>query len=459
MKIMLILPKFETHIITPPLGLGYLASSLRNAGHKVILLDCNLKNISPTKFSLILKKEKPDIVGVNAMTTYYSEALKYINEAKKQNIITFLGGPHITALPERSLKESNADFIFVGEAEKSIVELVNALENKKNYKNIKGIGYKDKNKLIINKRPDLIENLDSLPMPAWDLMNPEGYPIAPHGAFVKRFPVAPVITTRGCPFNCTFCASKCIWMQRLRFRNPQKVVDEIEMLHKKFNVKEFHFEDDNFTANKKHAMEVCREIIRRKLNIVWACPNGVRIDRLDRELLACMKKSGCYLLAFGIESGNQNILDNINKKLELEKVPEILKMVKESGIETWGFFILGLPNEDMDTINNTINFAVNNSFDRAQFCIFTPLPGSDIFNQWNKQGNLDWKKFNFFNIVYTPENMTPEDLKKLHKKAFRKFYLRPRIMFNMLKNLKAKQIKWLAKRAMQYGFLKNENKN
>jgi radical SAM superfamily enzyme YgiQ (UPF0313 family) len=278
--------------------------------------------------------------------------------------------------------------------------------------------------------------------------------MAPHGAFAKRFPVAPIITTRGCPFNCSFCASKCIWQQRLRFRNPIKIVDEIEFLHKKFGVKEFHFEDDNFTANKEHARNVCKEIIKRKLDIVWACPNGVRIDMLDLELLKIMKKSGCYLLAFGIESGNQKIVNNMNKHLNLSIVPKILKMAKESGIETWGFFILGLPGETYNSAIQTINFAVKNRFDRAQFCIFTPLPGSDIFSNWkSKNKKTDWSKFNFFNIVYT-DILSEKQLRALHKKAFREFYFRPRIFFNLVKNIKAGQIKWLVKRMLQYKFVK-----
>jgi len=277
---------------------------------------------------------------------------------------------------------------------------------------------------------------------------------APHGAFVKKFPVAPIITTRGCPFNCSFCASKCMWMQKLRFRNPIRVVDEIELLNKQYGVKEFHFEDDNFTANKNHAMKVCQEIIRRNLDIVWACPNGVRIDTLDEQLLRIMKKSGCYLLAFGIETGSQEIADNMNKHLDLSKVPEKLKMVRDAGIETWGFFIIGLPGDNVKTISKTIDFAVSNAFRRAQFCIFTPLPGSEIFSKMENK-DYDWDKFNFFNTAYCT-SLQEKEIQELHKKAFRKFYLRPSIIFGLIRNLKLRQVKWLLKRAADYKFLKSK---
>jgi len=451
---MLVYPKFETHIITPPLGLGYLAATLLKEGHEVILLDCVLKNIDIEKFRQILKNEKPDVVGVNAMTTYYSSAKKYVTEAKKQGITTVMGGPHSTALPKETLEDSGADFILIGEAEKSFPNLLNSLEKKKNLMSVKGICFKKNNKIIMTPEEDLIQNLDELPLPSWNMMNPNDYPIAPHGAFLKRFPCAPIITTRGCSFNCTFCASKCTWRQKLRFRDPKKVVDEIEMLNKKFGVKEFHFEDDNFTLKREHALEVCKEIIRRKLDIVWACPNGVRIDRLDEELLKWMKKSGCYLLAFGLESGDQKILNTATKNLDLSQVSKALRMVKKIGIQTWGFFILGLPGETMESALKTIKFARNNEFDRAQFCIFTPLPGSEIFEKWTiDKKNLNWNDFNFFNIVYT-DKLSEEQLRKLHKRAFREFYLRPKIFFNLLRDLKLKQIKWLAKRAFDYKIFK-----
>ncbi len=455
MKVMLINPSFRTHIVTPHLGLGYLASSLRDAGHEVALLDCLARGISPEKIKTEVEKINPDIVGITAMTTYYSVALKYVEKIKELGKLTILGGQHITARPAESLKESKADFVIYGEGERTIVELVNAIENNGGFSSINGIGYKNQGNIVINPRRDLIENLDTIPMPAWDLMPPKKYPPAPHGAVAKRFPVAPIITTRGCPFNCAFCASKCIWQQKLRFRDAKSVVDEIELLVNEYGVREFHFEDDNFTANKNHALSICNEIIKRKLDIVWACPNGVRIDRIDQELLTKMKESGCYLLAFGIESGNQEILDRVNKRLNIDMAPKIIKMVKDNGIETWGFFIIGLPGETRETARKTIEFAKKIPLDRAQFCMFTPLPGSDIFNEWvKKEGieNFDWEKFNFFNVIYESDSLKKEDLVELQKKAFREFYFRPKILFNLLKNIKPRQFRWILKRILAYKY-------
>jgi len=451
MKIILVLPRIDTYVITPPLGLGYLASSLRVAGHKVMLLDCLVKNIGVGKFRKILELHRPDLVGINTMTSYYTEAIRYVRAAKEMGIKTCLGGPHVSALTQRSLIESGADFILVGEADHSIVELADALEKGGDLSKIDGLAYWEKGKIRINPARKLIADLDSLPFPDWVQLNPNQYPYAPHGAFVKRFPVAPIVTTRGCPFNCSFCASKCVWLRILRFRNPKKVVDEIEMLYTKYGVREIHIEDDNFTSNRKHAEEVCKEIIRRKLDITWACPNGVRIDFLDRELLKLMKKSGCYLLALGIESGNQAILDKMEKHLDLSKVPGILRMIHEVGIETWGFFILGLPGETKQTIMQTIRFAKENEFDRAQFGILTPLPGSTIFEEWAKgKTDFDWKKFNFYDLVYVTEGLKGEDLLRLQTKAYRAFYFRPKIVINLIKNIRAKQLSFILKRLKTY---------
>ena len=455
MKVMLINPYFRTHTITPPLGLVYLASSLRSAGQEVTILDCLAKEIDPEKIEREVQKQNPDIVGITAMTTCYSEALRYVEKTKELGVLTMLGGPHVSARPTESLRESKADFVVYGEGERSIVELVNAIESKSGFSSICGIGYKNQGEIVINPGRDLIEDLNTIPMPAWDLMPPKEYPPAPHGAVVKRFPVAPIVTTRGCPFNCAFCASKCIWQHKLRFRSAKNLVDEIELLVNEYSVRELHFEDDNFTANREHALSICNEIVKRKLDITWACPNGVRIDELDQELLIRMKESGCYLLAFGIESGSQKILDGVNKKLDINMVQEVIRMVKDVGITTWGFFIIGLPGETKETARETIEFAKKMPLDRAQFCMFTPLPGSDAYDEWvrrEKIEDFEWENFNFYSVVCESDSLQKKDLAELQRKAFREFYFRPKILFNLVKNIKPQQIRWILRRMLAYKY-------
>lgn len=445
MKIILVQPKFNTHLITPPLGLGYLASSLIQDGHSVQLLDCVSRDIDVIK---IIRDTSPDFIGITILSISYNSAITLIKEIKeysKAKIV--IGGSHVSALPEQSLKDSGSDFAIIGEGENTFRELCSNL----NYKSIRGLAFWCDKNIVINQPRDLIKDIDSIPFPAWDIIEPNSYPPTPHGAFYKYFPIAPITTTRGCPYDCIFCASKCTWRQKLRVRSAKNVVDEIEYLHKTFGIREFHFEDDNFTFSKKHAMDVCNEILNRKLDIAWACPNGVRIDKLDLELITLMKKSGCYQLSFGIESGSQKIIDSINKHMDLKIVPEIIKMIKDSGIGTCGFFMVGLPEDTKETIEQTIDFSISVPFDTAQFSRFIPLPGTKPFDDWYKD-NFDWNMINHVGhkSTYQTHNLTSEEITALQKKAFRKFYFRPKTIFKVMINMKPIQYYWFLKRIADY---------
>ncbi len=450
MKVLLLQPNFDTHIITPPLGLGYLAGALLKDGHDVILFDCIAKGIDNQKIIEILTKERPDVIGISVLSISFKNTIDLITLIRK-NITTLvvIGGPHVSALPEYSLETSKADIAVIGEGENTFREIASG----KSLNEINGICFWSDNKIITTPSRPFIDDLDTIPFPAWSLIQPDNYPPTPHGAFYKKYPIAPITTTRGCPFNCIFCASKCTWKQKLRARSAMNVVDEIEYLHRNFGIQEFHFEDDNFTFSKKHAMAVCEEIIRRGLDIVWACPNGVRIDKLDKELIDTMKRSGCYLLAFGIESGSQEILDKMNKKLDLDIVPNIIKMVKDAGIETCGYFIVGLPDETYETIESTIELSLSLPLDRAQFSRFVPLPGTSIFDEWwEKDKNIDWDMINHVgnNSIYCTKNLTKEELTELQRSAFRRFYFRPKILTKTLYSLKPRQYYWFVKRILDY---------
>jgi len=445
MKIILIQPKFNTHLITPPLGLGYIAGSLIKDGHNVKLLDCIKEDIDVLKE---IRETSPDFIGITILSISYGVAIKLIKDIRKNSDTKIvIGGAHVSALPEQSLKDTEADFAVIGEGEETFRELC----SNNDYKNINGLAFRKDEEIIINKPRDLIKDIDSIPFPAWEIINPDTYPPTPHGAFYKHFPIAPITTTRGCPFNCIFCASKCTWKQKLRVRSAKNVVDEIEYLNKKFGIQEFHFEDDNFTFSRSHVVDVCNEILERKLNIVWACPNGVRIDKLDYEIVSLMKKSGCYQLSFGIESGSQEIINSINKHMDLKIVPNVVKMVKSLGIKTCGFFIVGLPEDTKETIEETINFSISVPFDVAQFSRFIPLPGTKPFDDWYKD-NFDWNMINHVGdkSTYRTKNLTTKEIISLQKKAFWRFYLRPKTILKVIISMKPIQYYWFVKRIADY---------
>ncbi len=454
-KIILISPyQNDPQIIAPPLGLGYLAGSLLAAGHDdVEIIDCVRDGITTETLGRILSEKKPDLIGITVVTSTYPSAVELCKTAR--NCCTakiILGGPHPSALPELTLRDTGADAVIVGEGEKTITELAVSEDE---WSKVHGIAYLDsKSGKFVKTEPRKIEpDIDKLAWPAWQLIALAKYPNSAHGAISKNFPTAPIITSRGCPYDCSFCAVNNIWQHKFRRRSPKNVVDEIEYLVKTFGVNEIHIEDDNFTLIREHAEKISQEIIDRKLNISWKCPNGVRADRLDLDLLTLMKKSGCYLLAFGIESGSDEILKRHSKAIDKEKIKEAVRMCKEVGIETQGFFILGLPGETKETIDETIRFSKELELDWAYFSSFTPFPGSSLWNELKDETrDLDWSLLKQSTVARSFCSLSDDELKAQQKRAFREFYFRPKMLVNLAKHVRLSQLGFLFERAKKQFF-------
>lgn len=434
------------------MGLAYIAAVLKRKDVTVEILDCPALNISFKELRRKIDRSHPDLVGITCMSCQYPSALKVAKIVKEvdEETKTVLGGSHPTALPVQCLQERNVDVVVVGEGEYTTLELVESLEESSPLSKVDGIAYKQDGRIIVNPRRAPIVNLDELPFPAWDLLPMKDYPPAPHGAFVKKPPVTSMITSRGCPFRCSFCSSPILWGRLWRARSPRNIVDEIEYLYNVYGIREIHFEDDNFTLKKKRVIETCDEIIQRGLDIVWACPNGVRIDTLDEEILKKMKESGCYRLAFGIESGSQRILDGVKKDIKLRRVEETIKRAKDIGIETVGFFMIGLLEDNEQTVRQTIAFAKKLPLDQAEFGICTPFPGSELYDIAFKKGSLetrDWEKYDTFKAVSKTNALSTSDLERWQKRAFLEFYLRPRILIKTLLRVRSlENLRWIIKR-------------
>lgn len=448
MKVLLIEPNYDSHVIHPPLGLGYLAAWLEREGHKVSLYNGTLHKARDEDFLSAIQIFGPDLIGISLMTRAHNKVKKLIaaikNEIGDMSPVV-IGGPQVTAAPAIVFKDLNADFAVFGEGELTLADLVRYLNvGRKDFKEIPGLVFKDQNGQILqNMARPLINNLDTLPYPAWHLMPPGKYRVAPILAPAKGQPIAQIMTGRGCPYNCSFCASNSTWKRKLRLRSAWHVLGEIQMLIKDYGVKEIHFCDDSFTSNMKRAEEICDAIIAEKFNIHWQCPNGIRGDRINDTLLKKMKKSGCYSVGLGVESGNINILKSVEKKLDLEEVKRTLIRLKEAGILSYGFFILGLPGDTRATIEETIEFALRNPFNRAWFNIFTPYPGSPAFNEWlgdRSFSEIDWDKHDCNTAIYEGKDYTAEELENYQKIAARRFYLRPKILLSVILNLGLKEI-------------------
>lgn len=448
-----------TYAVIPNLGLGYLASQLRNDGFEVIIIDCNKESIDLKAFAEYLSKNKDfHMVGFQLYTNtlpYAKEMIKVVKTTLEDAIIV-AGGPHPSGDPAHTLSYiADIDCVITGEAEPSITEIMKLskkdMSSASALSRIKNVAFRGTGNNVVIGEKVYIEDLDSISFPAWDLIDPRTYPISPHGTFARAYPVAPIITSRGCPFPCTFCAGFQVSGRKIRRRSPGHVLDEIEYLYKDFGVREFHIEDDNFTSKKDYVMDVAKEIMERGLDIWWACPNGIRLDAVDEEMLVAMEKSGCYSIAVGIESGSDSVLKKMKKNLTIVEIEKKIKLIKDTThISVTGFFLIGYPGETEDDINKTIRLSRRIRIDKASFSPVMPLPGSEIYSDWKKKiddSSLIWDRFLYYQIVPLVSDIDEKKLKKYIRKALVGFYGRFSIIIGMLMEIRtATQLKILLKR-------------
>jgi len=445
MKILLIKPYNLSDHIQPSLGLGYLATSIRKK-HDIKIVDCIKEKISaPSSLLKIVREFEPDVVGMQCYT-FHLKFIKDVLEGVKRinnEIVCAVGGPHPSVAPVETMEwfSETVDYGFIGEAEIGFPKLLDAISfgNSYNLKSIAGLIWKEDGKVKFNS-PKLVEDLDSFGAPAWDLIRPETYPEAQHGAFYKKFPIAPILATRGCPYLCTFCAAKEISGKKIRKHSVNYILNQVEMLYKDYGIREFHIIDDNFTFDMNYAKDVVRGLIDLNLDISWATPNGVRLNKLDDELLSLMKKSGLYLISLGIESGSDRILKLMKKGTTVKKIENGIKMIRKAGIDIAGFFILGYPGETKEDIEKTIQFSCDLDLLRANFFTYLPLPGTKSFEQLKEKSELEkvaWDNYFFTSAAYVSGNITRHELKMLQRKAFLKFFFRPNIFIKNVLQIKS----------------------
>lgn len=444
-RIVLVVPFSHSHYVVPPVGLGYLATSLRNAGYDdIVILDCIKDELRPAQLARKAEELKPQVIGFQVFSSDFAAARESMTQAKSAvpNALIIAGGPHVSATGVRVLEEMPAlDYAFAGEAEIGFPLLMDrALRARTlDIRDIPGLMWRDGNGSHANPRA-FIKDLDALGFPAWDLMPPNTYPDAPQGAFYKQFPIAPVATSRGCPYGCAFCGSPVNMGRQLRFRSLSHVFAEMEMLRSTYGVKEFHFIDDMFNASKRRVMEFCRVLEAKAWGISYSFPNGLRLNSLDREMLDAMKRSGAYAFTVGIESGSQRVLDLMNKHLTLDMIREKVNLIYEAGLEPSGFFLLGFPGETKEEMRMTVDLAKSLPLKRAHFSNFLPLPGTAATAQLLASGEIDepdWTTLCYAKVPYVPQGMTKEELKAFQRRAFLEFHLRPRILAKMISEIKS----------------------
>ena len=455
MRVAIIRPNYSSHIVAPPLGMGYVSAYLKSRGHETKIVDGLNLNLNNDQIVQECINFGAKLVGIYVLSAFFLDAIKLINELHNKSIMVVLGGTQPTFMPKYTMDKTNADFLVMGEAETTMADLLDALENDKSCETIPGLITKKNFNPI--ERP-FTDNLDLFPFPDWDQIDPRKYKKAPHGGFIKSFPYAPIVSTRGCPYRCTFCASPKLSKRKIRFRSPENVVSEIKLLKEKFGIKEFHFEDDNLTLRREHAKKICELLIEQNIKINWACPNGIRADKLDDELAALMKKAGCYYVAFGIESGNQDILDKVKKDISLEKIEQGVRIANKAGIMSQGFFIFGLPGETEQTINNTIQFAKRIPLTRAQFLLLDVMPGTELWDTMDYESKKDWGIKSYHDVTWVPPTVSVEILKNAVPRAFKQFYFRPKQFFSIIRFIRPQQLPFLFKRLFAYNLLGTKEK-
>jgi radical SAM superfamily enzyme YgiQ (UPF0313 family) len=446
MKIMFITPwsdeRFKT---TPDIGLGYLASLARNAGHEATILDCLRDGLDLDDFERAVREYGPDVAAMKAYTTDMEYVIIMTDKVKaiSEDTAVILGGPHpSTEKPEKLFEQvPGMDYAIGGEGEPGFVPLLDAVANgDTKLDHIGGLIWRDSEGEVCHNEKVLVDDLDSSPLPAWDLIDPRKYKYG-FSFMTRDFPAAPMTITRGCPYLCTFCGAHLLTGRTLRTRSVESVIGEMRLLRDKYGVRSIDVVDENFAFYRDFIMELCEAMIEADLGIGWNCPQGVRLDRLDEEMVRLMERAGCYGLSLGIESGSNRILKSIKKVLTVERVREQTEMIaRASNIRTLGLFMMGFPDETREDIEATIELACSLPLYLAVFSPLRATPGTAIYDDLVMSGmiypRMEYDDFGRPFFVRSYSDLSDAELHSLYRKAHRKFYFRPKIVFNLLKDIR-----------------------
>jgi anaerobic magnesium-protoporphyrin IX monomethyl ester cyclase len=431
LRVILINPAVDLPIdvrSSPSLGLAYVAAMAEKRGDEVRILDMEVDN---TSLRRVVKEQAPDVIGITANTIQIKAAWRVAQELKETTGVPIvLGGPHPTFLAAESVERPEIDIVVRSEGEMTWADLCAHLDRGESLEDVQGITYQQDGKIVQNPDRPVIADVDSLPLPAYHLFKMDRYTnLQPTLDHIEGGSYS-ILTSRGCPYRCTYCSQ--ILPRRWRARSPENVVAEWRWLVKDLGAKEIGVLDDSFNIDRERVLAICDLIIAEGLNHVpWIMINGIRANLVDEELLGKMRQAGCVRTAFGVESGNQRILDTaVNKHLTLDQVRAAFKAAQAVGMETIGFFIIGLPGETEETMEDTIRFAIELDPIVANFSMATPFPGTEMYNQVLEKGRLlvnDWDEFAFFENKpqFETDQMPAELVEQKWREAYRRFYLRP----------------------------------
>jgi anaerobic magnesium-protoporphyrin IX monomethyl ester cyclase len=405
---------------SPPLGVAYLAAVLKQSNFKVAIYDMHIKALQAEDIIKQYRKSKPKIVAISSTTPTFPNALRLTKllKAWDDNIITVIGGAHATSSPEECISCKSVDYVVIGEGEITILDLANSLiKGSLNTLEVKGIAYKDiYGNIQFTESQVKISDLDTLPYPARELLDIESY-----------YQKGSIVSSRGCPYNCNYCSCAVIAGHTYRTHSVDYVLKEISFLIQNYGFKYFDFHDDTFNLYPKRVFEFCLEIEKRNLNFEWGC--FCRVTNFNEEMAQAMKKAGCEVIQFGVEAGNQKILNSIRKKIRLEDVENAIIAASKAGIKQVACgFIIGHSDDTEETANETIEFGLKLAKLGAtslSISVLTPYPGTEVYNKLDKNGikliTNDWEQFIFSRVVIETENISKEKLRELYVKGVYSF--------------------------------------
>jgi len=408
-----------------PLNISLLASYLRSEGdYQCSLIDFEVMEVhSPEHMAEIVLKESPKYICITTLTPRYPTVVRMCRRIKQlsSDVVTIVGGPHVTGAPMTALHEG-ISYGIIGEGEEALLDLLNTLEEGRDISKVSNLIYRDADTIKINKARPFIKDVDKLPFPAWDLMKFDEY----HDpAYFKGSHVA-IFSGRGCPHDCSFCASCVTWKRRLRERSVENVMDEIRYIVNVLGINNLMFWDDSFAANKKRALAICNHIIEEKIAINFTVQ--IRADSISEELVKALRKSGCSFAAIGVESGNEEILKRVGKKETKDQFRTAVKMMKKEGLPIIASYIIGLVGDTHETIKETIDFAFELDADQSKFMILAPFPGTRDYDLAVRKGLVDPMNFdqmeslNYYDsVAINLSEVSDEDLIRYQDEAYERF--------------------------------------
>jgi anaerobic magnesium-protoporphyrin IX monomethyl ester cyclase len=430
--------------LMPPLGLASIAAYLQNQNIDCSIIDCFARPDSDRLIKDNILMEKPAFIGLSCTTSSFLDGVRIAKMAKQflPNIKAVFGGPHVSALKQKVLKDFlEIDFVVVGEGEETLAELI---KNGRNVSNaIKGLIYrKTDGELEFTGYREKGIDLNTLPFPAYEKL--EGFPLK-YSLPIFNYPKAPstsCISSRGCPYKCTYC-DRSVFRSTYRYNSPEYLYEHLRYLKKLFGIRHINFYDDQFTLNRKRVEDFTQMMGDKPLGMTFNC--AVRAEHIDRELLKQMKAAGCWMISLGIETGDENLLARHRQNADLEMLIEKAHLIKEAGIRAKGLLMMGLPGETEASIKRSMDYVFSLPLDDFNLSKFTPFPGSPLYEDIHGFGtfNEDWEKMDCMHFLFIPKGMTKEQLEQRFKQFYKTHFLRPRVLWGYVTMLWKSPCSWI----------------